>query len=105
MMRSRASVPIAENMSANFTTCSMDFRDWALTMFLYLQKYGFVVNSGSWTPPFPRPDRQCSRSPRVLRIVDRPDGEFNFLKSSPSLADIQEGGRSKNRHAFPLAKG
>jgi hypothetical protein len=35
MMRSRASVPMAENMSAYLRTCWAD-----LDIFLYLQKYG-----------------------------------------------------------------
>jgi MerR family copper efflux transcriptional regulator len=45
MIRSRASVPIAENMSAYLTTCSMDFLDWVGVILLYLQKYGYDVNA------------------------------------------------------------
>ena len=44
MIRSRASVPMAENMSANFAIWAVDFWDCAVTIFLYLQKYGLFVN-------------------------------------------------------------
>lgn len=39
MMRSLASVPIAENISANFVTSSALFLLWAIVIFRYLQKY------------------------------------------------------------------
>jgi len=38
-MRSLASVPIAENISAYLAICSEVFLAWACTMFRYLQKY------------------------------------------------------------------
>lgn len=44
-MRSRASVPIAENISAYLTTCSVDFFEVTGTIFRYLQKYG-LLSSG-----------------------------------------------------------
>lgn len=33
---------MAENMSANLATCSVDRLDWIGTMFRYLQNYGIV---------------------------------------------------------------
>jgi len=43
-MRSRASVPMAENMSAYLAICSEDFFAWAVTIIRELQKYGCPVN-------------------------------------------------------------
>ena len=47
MMRSRASVPIAENMSAYLATLSKDLFAEACVIFRYLQKYRNVSNSVS----------------------------------------------------------
>src|SRR5580658_2118161 len=52
MIRSRASVPIAENISAYFTTLSEVRR--AAGMFRYLQKYGGVSTQGGLSG-LPRP--------------------------------------------------
>jgi len=43
-MRSRDSVPMAENMSANFATSSTDFLAELMRMFPWLQKYERVSN-------------------------------------------------------------
>jgi len=45
MIRSRDSVPMAENMSAYFAICSADFLDLAVTIFLCLQKDGCSVKN------------------------------------------------------------
>src|SRR5579872_6022183 len=42
MIRSRGSVPIAENISAYLATCSVFFFDESVTIFRYLQKYGVL---------------------------------------------------------------
>jgi len=49
-MRSRASVPIAENMSAYLAICSELFVAWACAMFRYLQKYGFLSSGFRFNP-------------------------------------------------------
>src|ERR1700693_3898470 len=46
MIRNLGSVPMAENMSAYFATCSVVFLLCAVGMFLYLQKYRTRVKSG-----------------------------------------------------------
>jgi len=49
-MRSLASVPIAENMSAYLATCSEVGFVWACTIFLYLQKYSIAVKRFGFLP-------------------------------------------------------
>ena len=49
-MRSLASVPIAENISAYLTTCSAVFFEEAGAIFRYLQKYS-VLSMGACRPP------------------------------------------------------
>src|ERR1700676_4167795 len=70
-MRRRGSVPIADNISAYFVTCSALFLFCALVIFRYLQKYGELsIFNKSSTPPSP--------GTRSLELL--------LFRSSPSAA-------------------
>src|ERR1700722_4874962 len=60
MMRSRGSVPMADNMSANFVTCSVLFFVWVLIIFRYLQKYGALSTRNKFLFPASPPGRSSS---------------------------------------------
>ena len=57
-MRSRASVPMAENISAYLTIFSRFLRVLAAGIFLYLQKYSYLVNCCNQDSEFGPPDSQ-----------------------------------------------
>jgi hypothetical protein len=70
MIRSRASVPIAENISAYLTTRSLDLLVWVMSIFLYLQNYGFMSTPPSEELRF-RPTLAWRHSLRRLRSSPR----------------------------------
>src|SRR5581483_1364314 len=72
MMRRRASVPIAENMSAYRVTCSVDFLAEAIAMFRYLQKYELMSSGG--------------RSVEIARLWQKP--RTLMRKTAPVLFTI-----------------
>src|SRR5579864_2977359 len=65
MMRSLASVPMAENISAYLAICSEVCLAWACTIFRYLQKYS-LLSSALREPPCPT-NRQVFTRP-VWRV-------------------------------------
>src|SRR5882724_4207856 len=67
MIRNLGSVPMAENMSAYFATCSVVLLLCAVRIFLYLQKYRTHVKSRTQENPSPRNPAMFGRDVSAVR--------------------------------------
>src|SRR6266446_4620981 len=112
IIRSRSSVPIAENMSAYFATRSARFLPVPMSIFLYLQKYGWlstplpepalepltrrdqVLLPGSSSPCLTLPHRSTSL------VASRQSLAVTFARCSGLYLTAEEGQMTTNRRDF-----